>query len=72
MIHPFSDIFAGIPQLLQPLNSCALTDACLSCEGECWKNDVVDVTTEEERGNGAKLLGCKVIVYSMDNILIIE
>ena len=72
VVDAFSDIFSGIPQFLQPLNSCALTDGCLSSEGECWKNDVVDMMTEEEGSDGAKLLGCKVIVYGVDNILIVK
>ena len=72
MVHAFSDVFAGISQLLQPLNSCALADACLSSEGEGQKNDLVDMTTEEEGGDGAELLCGKVIAYSMDNILVVE
>jgi hypothetical protein len=72
MVHAFSDIFAGISQLLQPSNSCALADACLSSEGESRKNDLVDMTTEKEGGDGAELLCCKVIAYSMDNILVVE
>ena len=72
MVHAFSDIFASISQIFQPLNSCAFADACLSCEGKCRKNDLIDMATEEEEGDGAELLCCKVIAYTMDNILIVK
>ena len=72
VVQAFLDIFACIPQLLQPLNGCALTNGCPSSEGESRKNNFVHMTTEEEGGDGAKLLGCKVILYCVDNILVIE
>jgi hypothetical protein len=46
VVHVFLDIFAGIPQPLQLLNSHALTDACLSSQGKHWENDLINMTTE--------------------------
>lgn len=72
MVHAFSDILTGISQLLQPLNSCALANDCLSSESKGRENNLVDMTTEEEGGNGAELLCCQVLAYSMDNIFVVK
>ena len=72
MVHALLGVFTGISQLPQPVNGGALTDVCLSSKGKGWKNNIIDMMTEEEGGDGAKSLCHKVIVYTMDNVLIIE
>ena len=72
MVHALLGVFTGISKLPQPVNGSVLTDVCLSSAGKGWKNNIIDKMTEEEGGDSAKSLCCKVIAYTMDNILIIE
>jgi hypothetical protein len=73
VVNPFLDIFTRVTQLFKPVNRGAFTDAGMFlCQIKCGKYDFVNMATEKFWGYGAKILGCKVSPYTMQDSLVIE
>ena len=73
MVNPFLDIFTGVAKLFKPVNCCSFADAgILPCQIKCRKYGIVDMVTEVFRCYGAKILGCNISLYSMQDSFIVK